>query len=147
MGCWREAVVKALRCSRRKSSVWPFEYVGQLARRTHPCASVFVSPTMFGSRDTPPCRRLCAHIPATIACRAFHPKRLDRDYRQTAGNAPRCAPNLSFDWASKSSKHRRARSQSTAISGFSTSVLFKSLQCVVKTFIAARWLSLFWFRI
>ena len=55
--------------------------------------------------------------------------------------------DLELDVASGSSKDRRARSQSTAILGFSTSVLFKSLQCVVKTFIAARWLSLFWFRI
>jgi len=42
---------------------------------------------MFGSRDRLQCRRLCAHIPATIACRAFHPARLDKGCRQTARNA------------------------------------------------------------
>ncbi len=33
---------EAVSCTRRKYSVWLFECVGQLARRIHPCASVFV---------------------------------------------------------------------------------------------------------
>jgi hypothetical protein len=56
---------------------------------------------------------------------------------------PQVRANLSFDTPSNSSNDRRARTQSAASSGFSTRLLFKSLQCVVKTFIAACRLSLF----